>query len=64
MAAANTLNGREAKQLTRIDEYLEEMDSIRERMKSTDSRIRRADAAIRRSMDETRAILRHVQTSR
>jgi hypothetical protein len=33
-------------------------------MKTSDQRIRRADASISRSLQETRAILRHVQASR
>ena len=61
---ANAVNGREAEQLATIDGYLAEMVSIRRRMKSADARIRRADTAIRRDLDETWAILRHVQTVR
>ena len=61
---ANAPNVREAGQLATIDGYLAEMVSIRRRMKSADARIRRADTAIRRDLDETWAILRHVQTVR
>jgi hypothetical protein len=59
----DALSGR-SKQRAGIEEYLDEMALIRKRMKSADSRIRRADSVIRRSLDETWAILRHVQASR
>ena len=61
---ANGLTKQEAGWLHAIDDCLAEMVTIRKRMKSTDQRIRRADASISRSLDETRAILRHVQASR
>ena len=47
-----------------VAECFAEMGQIRKRMKSADERIRRADAEIRRSLDDTRAVLRHVQTIR
>jgi hypothetical protein len=64
VATANGLNRQEAGWLDIIGETLAEMTTVRKRMKTTDQRIRRADASIRRSLDETWAILRHVQTTR
>jgi hypothetical protein len=63
-ASNNGVTKQEAGWLNIVDACLAEMGIIRRRMKSTDQRIRRADAAISRSVNETRAILRHVQASR
>jgi hypothetical protein len=63
-ATANGLTRQEAGWLDTIGDTLTEMTLVRKRMKTTDQRIRRADATIRRSLDETWAILRHVQTTR
>jgi len=62
--AANGLTKQETGWLNIVDHCLSEMALIRKRMKSTDQRIRRADASIRRNLDESWAILRHVQASR
>ncbi len=40
------------------------MTSIRKGMKKTDAEIRRLRASSRRKLDETWAIIRHLQTSR
>jgi hypothetical protein len=53
----------DAKASAIIAQYLQEMAAARERMKISDSRIRRADRAIERSLNEARAILRHVQAT-
>ena len=63
-ATTNGLTKQESGWLNVIDDCLAEMGTIRKRMKAADHRIRRADASISRSLDETRAILRHVQASR
>jgi hypothetical protein len=62
-AAAHPLTKLEATWLEAIESCLTEMSLIRKRMKATDQRIQRADHSIRRSLDQTRAILRHVQGS-
>lgn len=63
-ATANGLSKQDAGWLGEIDDALAEMALVRKRMKSIDQRVRRADTAIRRSLDESWAILRHVQASR
>jgi hypothetical protein len=63
-AAAQPLTKQEASWLETIESCLAEMSLIRKRMKATDQRIQRADHSIRRHLDETRAILRHVQAGR
>ena len=63
-ATANGVSPAESSYLEIIKEYLREMSQLRKRMKGSDARIRKADASIRRSLDDTRSILRHVQTTR
>jgi hypothetical protein len=63
-AAANGVTPTESGYSEIIEGCLREMSQLRKRMKGSDARIRKADASIRRSLDETRSILRHVQTTR
>ena len=62
--AANGVTSTESGYLEIIEDCLREMTQLRKRLKGSDARIRKADASIRRSLDETRSILRHVQTTR
>ena len=59
-----TLDSKQApKYLSALDECLKEMAVIRKNMKKTDAEIRRLENSTRRKLDETWAVIRHVQAT-
>jgi len=60
---ANGLAGSDAGYVGAIRDCLKEMASIRKSMKKTDAEIRRLRAASRRKLDETWAIILHVEAT-
>ena len=60
---ANGLAWSDAGYLCAIKDCLKEMAAIRKRMKKTDAEIRRLRASSRRKLDETWAIILHVEAT-